>query len=768
MNINLDKTLEAMSREDKIALLTGKGLWETRDFPHFNLPSVTLADGPHGLGKREANKDHLDIEGTTKAVCFPTGSALASSFDKELIYEVAKRIGEAAKAENVGTVLGPAINIKRSPLCGRNFEYLSEDPYLTGELATAYVKGMQDQSVGTSLKHFAVNNQETNRMTVDARVSERALREIYLPGFEKTIKEAQPWSVMASYNLVNGSYSTENSYLLNDILRNEWSFSGIVISDWGAVNDKVTAIAAGLNIEMPESHYADQDILKALEDGTLSEENLDARVREILAWINKCSSRETGSETEAEFAAADKIEKYNKDEHHNFAKYAASQSAVLLKNNNKALPISEKESVLALGPYLKEARFQGGGSSSVRAYKVSSAYDILKEKENFSFIDEVINDKLELDPEKLEQAKEAAKANDKVVIFAGLPNSFEIEGVDRQNLKMPISQNIMIKEIAKINPNTIVLLHKGSPVEMEWEKDVAAILDLHLGGEAVGAAAAEILLGEVNPSGKLAETYPLRLEDTPAFGNFPGNPKSVNYAEDIFVGYRWYDTRKIDVLYPFGHGLSYSTFEYSNLSVKEIDEFNYRVKFTLKNTSDILGKEAYQLYVAAKDSKYSRPEKELKGFGKVELNPGEEKDIELELDYRSFAIYNEDIQDWFAPSGDYEILIGSSSRDIRLAETLKVNGDSHPLIVNSQLTLEDIIMTNNFDKVKDLFFDMCIRSNNQNFLAHMKYIEENQDKIINKEIVVGGIQEPIHYYPCYFKVADNFVEKIYKKIGEGE
>lgn len=760
MEINLDKTLEAMSREEKIALLTGKGLWETRGFPHFNLPSITLADGPHGLGKRQANKDHLDLEGTTEAVCFPTGSALASSFDKELIYEVAKCIGEAAKSENVGTVLGPAINIKRSPLCGRNFEYLSEDPYLTGELASSYVQGMQDQSVGTSLKHFAVNNQETNRMTVDARVSERALREIYLPGFEKTVKEAQPWSVMASYNLVNGSYSTENTYLLNDILRNEWGFSGIVISDWGAVNDKVTAIAAGLNIEMPESHYADQDILKALEDGTLSEENLDARVREILAWINKCSAADAKSDL--------KNEKYNKDEHHNFAKYAASQSAVLLKNNNKALPISEKESVLAFGPYLKEPRFQGGGSSSVRAYKVSGAYEFLKDKDNFSFIDEVINDKLELDPEKLEQAKEAAKANDKVVIFAGLPNSFEIEGIDRQNLKMPASQNLLIKEIAKINPNTIVLLHKGSPVEMEWERDVAAILDLHLGGEAVGAAAAEILLGEINPSGKLAETYPFRLEDTPAFGNFPGNPKSVNYAEDIFVGYRWYDTRKIDVLYPFGHGLSYSEFEYSNLSVKEIDEFNYRVKFTLKNTSDILGKEAYQLYVAAKDSKYSRPEKELKGFGKVELNPGEEKDIELELDYRSFAIYNEDIKDWFVPAGDYEILIGSSSRNIRLSEVLKIKGDTNPLVVNSQLTLEDIIMTNNFDKVKDLFFDMCIRSNNQNFLAHMKYIEENQDKIINKEIVVGGIQEPIHYYPCYFKVADNFVENIYKKIEEGE
>lgn len=645
-------------------------------------------------------------------------------------------------------------------MCGRNFEYLSEDPYLTGELASSYVQGMQDQSVGTSLKHFAVNNQETNRMTVDARVSERALREIYLPGFEKTVKEAQPWSVMASYNLVNGYYSTENTYLLNDILRNEWGFSGIVISDWGAVNDKVTAIAAGLNIEMPESHYADQEILKALEDGTLSEENLDARVREILTWINKCSAADAKSDL--------KNEKYNKDEHHNFAKYAASQSAVLLKNNNKALPISEKESVLALGPYLKEPRFQGGGSSSVRAYKVSGAYEFLKDKDNFSFIDEVINDKLELDPEKLEQAKEAAKANDKVVIFAGLPNSFEIEGIDRQNLKMPTSQNSLIKEIAKINPNTIVLLHKGSPVEMEWERDVAAILDLHLGGEAVGAAAAEILLGEINPSGKLAETYPFRLEDTPAFGNFPGNPKSVNYAEDIFVGYRWYDTRKIDVLYPFGHGLSYSEFEYSNLSVKEIDEFNYRVKFTLKNTSDILGKEAYQLYVAAKDSKYSRPEKELKGFGKVELNPGEEKDIELELDYRSFAIYNEDIKDWFVPAGDYEILIGSSSRNIRLSEVLKIKGDTHPLVVNSQLTLEDIIMTNNFDKVKDLFFDMCIRSNNQNFLAHMKYIEENQDKIINKEIVVGGIQEPIHYYPCYFKVADNFVENIYKKIEEGE
>lgn len=760
MEINLDKTLEAMSKEDKIALLTGKGLWETRDFPHFNLPSITVADGPHGLGKREANKDHSDLEGTTKAVCFPTGSALAASFDKDLIYEVAKRIGEAAKSENVGTVLGPAINIKRSPLCGRNFEYLSEDPYLTGELATAYVKGMQDQSVGTSLKHFAVNNQETNRMTVDARVSERALREIYLPGFEKTIKEAQPWSVMASYNLVNGSYSTENTYLLNDILRNEWGFSGIVISDWGAVNDKVAAIAAGLNIEMPESHYADKDILKALEDGTLSEEQFDARVREILDWINKCSTSDAKSDLANE--------KYNKDEHHNFAKYAASQSAVLLKNNNKALPISEKESVLALGPYLKEPRFQGGGSSSVRAYKVSGAYEILKDKDNFSFIDEVINDKLELDPEKLEQAKEAAKANDKVVIFAGLPNSFEIEGIDRQNLKMPASQNILIKEIAKINPNTIVLLHKGSPIEMEWERDVAAILDLHLGGEAVGAAASEILLGEINPSGKLAETYPLRIEDTPAFGNFPGNPKSVNYTEDIFVGYRWYDTRKMDVLYPFGHGLSYSEFEYSNLSVKQINEFNYKVKFTLKNTSDILGKEAYQLYVATKDSKYSRPEKELKGFGKVELNPGEEKDIELELDYRSFAIYNEEIKDWFVPYGDYEILIGSSSRDIRLAETLEIKGDTHPLVVNSQMTLEDIIMTNNFDKVKDLFFDMCIRSNNQDFLVHMKYIDENQEKIIKKEIMVGGIQEPIHFYPCYFKVADNFVEKIYKKIEKGE
>ena len=616
-----------------------------------------------------------------KAVCFPPAALSACSFDRKLMEEMGETIGREAQANDVSVVLGPAVNIKRSPLCGRNFEYYSEDPYLAGEIAAAFVNGVQSQHVGTSIKHFAANNQEYRRMSNSSEVDERTLREIYFPAFETAVKKAQPYTFMCSYNQVNGTFASENKWLLTDILRGEWGFKGYVMSDWGAVNDRVKGLEAGLELEMPSSG-GDNDamIVKAVKEGTLKEEILDRAVERILRII-------------FEYADHRAPQEFTMQKDHEEAQHIAEESMVLLKNEGQILPLKTSEKIAFIGGFAKKPRFQGGGSSHINCFKVTNAFVSVPSDAQVVYAEGFSADKDFYDDALVAEALKAAAEADKAVIFAGLPDSFESEGYDRSHMKLPECQNRLIEEILKVQPNTVIVLHNGSPVEMPWLADVKGLLEAYLGGQAGGAAVANILYGKVNPSGKLAETIPLKLSDNPSYLNFGGGEK-VEYREGVFVGYRYYDTKEMKVAFPFGYGLSYTTFAYSNLKLSmknPTEKDTVTVSIDVTNTGDIAGKEIVQLYVRDLTGSAIRPEKELKGFEKVFLNPGETKTVTIELDKRSFAWYNTDIHDWFAASGDYEILVGASSRDIRLTETLHLNSSQEiPMHVHMNTTLGEL------------------------------------------------------------------------------
>jgi beta-glucosidase len=575
-------------------------------------------------------------------------------------------LGEESQTEDINILLGPGVNIKRSPLCGRNFEYFSEDPFLASELAANYVKGVQSMGIGTSLKHFAANNQEHRRLTVDAQIDERTLREIYLAAFEKVVKEAQPWTVMCAYNKVNGTHASENKYLLTDILKEEWGHEGFVVSDWGAVNYRDKGIDAGLELEMPSS-YGDgkKAIVEALENGSLSEESLDRAAERMLKIILKAVE-----------SNRDDLD-YDKAEHHQLARKIAADSMVLLKNKDSVLPLAKAEKLGVVGSFAKNPRFQGGGSSNINPYQIDNAYDELKQytEQELSYAEgyAVENDS---DNQKLiKEAKEMVEKVDKVIVFAGLPDRYESEGYDRDTLEMPPNQNHLIEELAEVNENIVVVLSNGSPVVMPWLKKVKGVVEAYLTGQAAGGAAADILFGKVNPSGKLAETFPQKLSDNPSYLFFPGEKDQVEYREGIFVGYRYYDSKEIKPLFSFGYGLSYTNFEYSELQIdkKEItDKEILNLSLKVKNTGKVYGKEVVQLYVSDPESTVVKPKKELKEFAKVKLEPGQEKIVEFELDKRSFAYYNTEIEDWYVENGDYQILIGSSSRDIRLKDSVEV------------------------------------------------------------------------------------------------
>lgn len=665
-----------MTLEEKAGLCSGIDGWCTEQVDRILLKSIKVSDGPHGMRTEEDGK-------TLKSVCFPSGATLASSFSRETIAKVAEQIGREAHTKNVDTVLGPAINIKRSPLCGRNFEYLSEDPYLAGELGVAYVKSMQAQGTGTSLKHFAANNQEYRRMSVTDEVDERTLREIYLSNFEKVVKQAKPWSVMCSYNRINGTYSSENKWLLNDVLRKEWGFDGIVMSDWGAVNDRVKGLKSGLNLEMPSSQNENNKlIIEAVKNGSLDEKVLDNSIEEMLIWIDKQLEARNQSNETTSF-----------EEENEVSKLASLDSAVLLKNDG-ILPLTKDKKVAFIGGFAKNPRYQGGGSSHIESYKSTSAcqcvngYDIVY-SEGFSSTEDKVDNDLFLN------AIETAKNSDVTVVFAGLPDSFESEGYDRTKLDLPDCQNKLIQELLKVQKNIVVVLHNGSPVVMPWVNDVKAILEMYLGGQAVGEATVDLLYGKSNPSGKLAETFPLRLEDTPCYLDFPGDGYVAKYSEGIFVGYRYYDKKKMDVLFPFGFGLSYTDFEFTDLKIDKnniTDKDKLFVTVKIKNIGSCFGKEVVQLYVAPKNNEnIVRAKKELKGFLKVALNAGEEKEICFELDKRSFAYYETRIHDWYVKTGEYEILIGNSSRNITLSETVNVSStDKDPFTVDCYTTVGDL------------------------------------------------------------------------------
>lgn len=691
--LDIEKLLNEMTLIEKAGLCSGADPWHTKAVERLGIPSILVSDGPHGL--RKLKEVTAGFGESVEAVCFPTASALACSFDRDLIYSLGEALGEECQSEEISTLLGPGVNMKRSPLCGRNFEYYSEDPYLAGELAASFVNGVQSKNVGTSLKHFAANNQEYRRLSCSSNVDERTLREIYLTAFETVVKKAQPWTIMCSYNLINNTYSCENSWLLTKVLREEWGYKGLVISDWGAMNNRVKALKAGLEIEMPDSAgITDAEIVEAVINNTLPMEVLDNAVRLILTLVDQYISSKEENPT------------YDKDLHHEMARQIEGECAVLLKNDG-ILPLIKENKVAFIGGYAQKPRYQGGGSSHINSFKVSNALKASEEYEvRYAKGFEV--DQVEVDDELLKEAIEVAKSVDVAVIFAGLPESFESEGYDRKHMDMPMCQNVLIQEIVKVQPNTVVVLHNGSPITMPWVKEVKAILEVYLGGQGVGEATVDLLYGKVNPSGKLAETFPLRLQDNPSYLNFPGTTRNVNYAEGIYIGYRYYDAKEMEVLFPFGHGLSYTNFEYDKLEVKRFksgkeieqegndliqisDQDELEVTVTIKNVGNRAGKEIVQLYVKDVLSSVSRPPYELKGFHKVSLEPGEEKKVTFTLDKRSFAFYHVELQDWYAESGEYLIAIGKSSRNIVLTQNIELKSSVTPeLIFDDQTTCEDV------------------------------------------------------------------------------
>ncbi len=682
MERDLKKIVSEMTLEEKAGMCSGLDFWHLKEVEHLGIPKVMVSDGPHGLRKQDEKGDHLGINDSIKAVCFPPAVLSACSFDRGLMEEMGKAIGREAQANDVSVVLGPAVNIKRSPLCGRNFEYYSEDPYLAGEIAAAFVKGVQSQHVGTSIKHFAANNQEYRRMSSSSEVDERTLREIYFPAFETAVKKAQPYTFMCSYNQINGTFASENKWLLTDVLRGEWGFKGYVMSDWGAVNDRVKGLEAGLELEMPASG-GDNDamIVKAVKDGALEEKILDQAVERILRII-------------FEYADHRKPQEFTMEKDHEGAQHIAEESMVLLKNENHTLPLKTSEKAAFIGGFARNPRFQGGGSSHINCFKTTNVLDSVPCDAQVVYAEGFPADRDFYDKALADEAVKAAAEADKAVIFAGLPESFESEGYDRSHMRLPECQNRLITEILKVQPNTVIVLHNGSPVEMPWLGEIKGLLETYLGGQAGGAAAANILYGKINPSGKLAETMPLKLSDNPSYLNFGGGEK-VEYREGIFVGYRYYDTKEMDVAFPFGYGLSYTTFAYSNLKLSmenPTEKDTVMVSADVTNTGKSAGKEVVQLYIRDLTGSAIRPEKELKGFEKVFLEPGETKTVTMELNKRSFAWYNTELHDWFAASGDYEILVGASSRDIRLTETLHLNSSQRlPMHVHMNTTLGDLL-----------------------------------------------------------------------------
>ncbi len=683
MKRDVKKIISEMTLEEKAGMCSGKDFWHLKGAERLEIPAVMVSDGPHGLRKQAEEADHLGLNESIKAVCFPTACATACSFDRDLLEEMGERIGDECQAENLSVILGPAVNIKRSPLCGRNFEYFSEDPYLASQMAAAHIKGVQSKNVGTSIKHFAANNQEHRRMSCSSEIDERTLREIYLAAFETAIKEAKPDTVMCSYNRINGEFASENHWLLTEVLRDEWGFEGYVMSDWGAVNDRVKGLKAGLELEMPGSGgNTDKEIVEAVKNGELEESVLDRAVERILNIVFKFTdNRQEG--------------KFDLEEDHKLAAKIAGESMVLLKNEG-VLPIPVQGKKIAfIGKFAETPRFQGGGSSHINSFKITSALEAVKDVAQVTYAQGYDVKEDVIDQVMLDQAVEVAKEADVAVIFAGLPDAFESEGYDRSHMRMPDCQNTLISEIAKVQENVVVVLHNGSPVEMPWADQVKGILEAYLGGQAVGQAEVDILFGKVNPSGKLAETIPYKLSDNPSYLNFPGDGQKVEYKEGVFVGYRYYDTKEMPVRYPFGYGLSYTTFEYKDLQlsadkIKDTDKLKVRLK--VKNTGNRAGKEIVQLYVADKTGAASRPVKELRNFVKVELQPQEEKTVEMELDKRSFAWYNTEIHDWYAASGEYEILAAASSRDIRLKKTVYVESTRElPMHIHMNTTIGELL-----------------------------------------------------------------------------
>ena len=681
MATDLEALIAQMTLEEKAALCTGASAWTTTPVERLGIPEMIVSDGPHGV-RRVPDIQSMGMK-SLPATCFPTASCLASTWDVDLIRQMGIALGEECIALNVDVLLGPGVNMKRSPLGGRNFEYFSEDPYLAGEMGASFINGVQSKGVGTSLKHYAVNNQEFQRFSISAEVDERTLHEIYLPAFEKAVKQGQPWTVMCSYNKVNGTFASEHHQLLTEILKYEWGFDGLIVSDWGAVRDRVAALQAGLDWEMPgPQDRRVKTVVQAVRSGELDEAILNESVRRILRIVFK--AKETP-----------KVGTFDVDTHHELARKIAAEGIVLLKNDG-LLPLKGQQHIAVIGRSAENAHFQGGGSSHINTTKVALPFKELQsraENAELSYAEGYPAD-ASFRQDLIDQAVTLAQSADVALLYIALPSFKESEGYDRQDLDLTEQQIELIKAVSKVQPKTIVVLNNGAPVAMrEWIDSVSAVLEGWMMGQAGGSAIADILFGRVNPSGKLGETFPLKLEDTPSHGNWPGSAGQVHYGEGLFIGYRYYDLKKMPVMFPFGHGLSYTTFEYSNARVsaknfKDVDGVKVTVDVT--NTGNLAGKEIVQVYVHDQKSGLIRPAKELKGFAKLELHPGENKSVSIQLDFRSFAYYHPGYKQWVTEDGDFDLLIGASSADIRSHLTVTLESTlSLPCLLDKESTMRE-------------------------------------------------------------------------------
>jgi beta-glucosidase len=698
--LNIASLLAALTLEEKASLCLGSDFWHTAPIPRLGIPAVALSDGPHGLRKQPDEGDHVGISGSLPATCYPTASALGSSFDPDLVRRVGEALGAEALTQGVAVVLGPGINIKRSPLCGRNFEYYSEDPLVSGVLGAALVEGVQSQGIGTSVKHYAANNQETDRLRVSADVDERTLREIYLPGFERVVTQARPWTVMCAYNKVNGVYASENPWLLTEVLRDEWGFDGLVMSDWGAVHDRVAALDAGLDLEMPpDLGVSDAAIVAAARSGELDEAVLDRAVARVLRLVDRALSGaiDVGEEATARPG-------FDADGHHALARAAAAECAVLLKNDGNLLPLqpSAGDTVAVIGEFARTPRYQGAGSSQVNPTQVDNAVDELRaavpDGVRVVFAPGFGIGTTTVDAELAAEAVALAGRASVVVAFLGLPDADESEGFDRTHLDLPANQTALVGRLAAANPNLVVVLANGSAVRLsDWEQHAAAILECWLSGQAAGGAAADLLVGAANPSGRLAETLPLRLEDNPSYLNFPGEHGHVRYGEGVFDGYRGYDALLLPVSYPFGHGLSYTNFEYADLTTTltgnaEDDTLAVAVTCTVTNTGQRAGKEVVQLYVTDPDSSVARPPRELKGFAKTAtLAPGEGQSVTFRLQARDLSYWSVRQHRWVLEGGAFRLGVAASSRDLRLTTTIEATALPPTVELDGMSTLEECL-----------------------------------------------------------------------------
>ncbi|MFI2104759.1 glycoside hydrolase family 3 C-terminal domain-containing protein [Isoptericola sp. NPDC019693] len=696
---DVERALASLTLEEKASLLSGLDFWHTQPVERDGetlVPSVMVTDGPHGLRKQDESADHLGLGHSVPATCFPTAAALGSSWDADLLRRVGEALGRETRANDVAVLLGPGVNIKRSPLCGRNFEYFSEDPVVAGELATALVEGIQSLGVGTSLKHFAANNQEADRMRVSADVDERTLREIYLPAFERVVTKAQPWTVMCAYNKVNGVYASQHDWLLTTVLRDEWGFEGLVVSDWGAVRDRVAGVAAGLDLEMPSSGgRTDAEVVAAVRSGALDESLVDAAARRVLHLVARS------------LPALGAPGSFDADAHHALAREAAAAGTVLLKNEPvegaPLLPLSPGAlaGAAVVGELARTPRYQGAGSSQVTPTRLDDALSALREAAGadlpfapgYTLAEGPADDR---SPDALvAEAVETARGAGAVLVFLGLPAAYESEGYDRDHLDLPADQVALLRAVAAANPRVVVVLAGGSAISVApWQDAAPALLTGWLGGQAGGSGIADVLSGAVTPSGKLTETLPLRLEDTPAFGNFPGELGHVRYGEGVLVGYRWYDARQVDVAYPFGHGLSYTTFAYDDAAAEATGagpDARVRVTVRVTNTGAVAGAEVVQVYVGDPQAQVQRPERELKAFAKVHLEPGASQVVTVDLDARDLSYWHPVLRRWVLEGGEFRVSVGASSRDLRAELVVDVVGEDVTLPLHELSTLGEAL-----------------------------------------------------------------------------